>query len=908
MTADTSRLRGDVAIARASSSPADAPEPRQGNEHAQPVRYVGDERRAVAVPLGGIGAGHLAIAGDGSLRQWQLANTINHRGHVPDSFFALRVSSIEPPGDVCRTLRSRPMAPLEEPAPLVTDHIEPADDHPPTATWPPVDATDVEVAYPFTTIAVRDEALPLEVSFDAWTPFVPHDPDASGLPVALFTFRLRNPTDRTLHGWLVGTLQNAVGWDGVTPIDGTRCGLFGGNENRLESLDPSGTRPAILMTNPTLPVEDARSGQMLLAADHPAVEILHATSSAGMLRLVETLKLLEPGINFDWSPDAIVAALTTLRRPYVEPDGPSPPGTTWDAALAVPFALRPGEATTIELTYAWWFPNRMADFDQFGPELPVPAGTRLGNRYATRFGSALEVARHVVDRRHELEAASRGWAEAVATFDAPRPIADTIAAQPALVRSPTAFIDEAGRLLGFEGALGASTLNWNGDVGGSCPLNCTHVWNYEQAVAALFPSLEVSMRDLEWDVLQAADGSIPHRLRVPIDGPQLHDRPIGGPLAPALDGMLGAILKTYRDARLGGGRDMLERRYPAMVRLMEHVTSRWADAHEVLRGPQPVTYDIDLTEPNMYVGSLWIAALRTMAAVAARLGQATDVPYEARATTASEAYDALLWNGRYYGRADEADRSGLGSGSLADQLNGQWWAHLLDLGEVLPRDHVRTALRTVVEHNLRDGFRGWAHGFRSFADADDTGLLICTWPDGDRPPDPVRYADEVWSGVEYAVAALCLFEGLDEEALRILAGVRRRYDGTRRNPYNEIECGDHYSRAMAGWSVLHAYTGTFADLLDGRLVIGRRVGTAPLVAGTAWGWVRVAQTGARVEIRRGSLRVATLTARFGATENARVTIDGRPVQADVATGPDGIDIRPTAAMQLDAGSVLEVVG
>src|SRR5439155_1459844 len=137
-----------------------------------------------------------------------------------------------------------------------------------------------------------------------------------------------------------------------------------------------------------------------------------------------------------------VAALRTLRRPYVEPDGPSPPGTTWDAALAVPFALGAGEATTIELMYAWWFPNRMADFDQFGPELPVPASTRLGNRYATRFGSSIEVARHVTDRRDELEAASRAWAATVAAFDAPPPIAETVAAQPSLVRSPTAFIDE----------------------------------------------------------------------------------------------------------------------------------------------------------------------------------------------------------------------------------------------------------------------------------------------------------------------------------------------------------------------------------------------------------------------------------------------------------------------------------
>ena len=89
-------------------------------------------------------------------------------------------------------------------------------------------------------------------------------------------------------------------------------------------------------------------------------------------------------------------------------------------------------------------------------------------------------------------------------------------------------------------------------------------------------------------------------------------------------------------------------------------------------------------------------------------------------------------------------------------------------------------------------------------------FLVCTWPRGGRPDVPMRYADEVWTGSEYQVAAHCLMEGLHEEGLRILEALRGRYDGRRRNPYNEIECGDHYARAMAGWSVLEALGGPAA--------------------------------------------------------------------------------------------------
>jgi hypothetical protein len=587
-------------------------------------------------------------------------------------------------------------------------------------------------------------------------------------------------------------------------------------------------------------------------------------------------------------------------------------GTTWTGALAIPFALEAGAETDIEVVHAWWFPDRVADFDQFGPGIPAPAEPPLlGNRYATRLAGATEVVEAYHADRPRLSAASRAWAGSVAAFDAPAEVAHTFAAQPALVRSPTAFIDAEGRLLGFEGSLGASTLNWNGSVGGSCPLNCTHVWNYEQAIASLFPSLERTMRDIDWDVLQAPSGAIAHRLRVPVNGPQLHDQVIGGPVEPALDGMLGAVLKTYREARLGGGQASLERRMPAMRRLMAHVRERWDPAGEgLLVGPQPMTYDIPLTHPNSYVGTLWIAALRTMERVAATLGFPSEAArWASDASIASAAYDECLWNGRFYGRAFEGESSGLGGGCLADQLNGQWWAHLLELGHVLPEDHVRTALRTIVSANLRHGFRDFEHGFRVFADGDDAGLLICTWPDGDRPAVPVRYADEVWTGIEYAVAALCLFEGLDDEACAVLRAVRSRYDGTRRNPYNEIECGDHYSRAMSGWSLLQAWTGSSGDALAGRIRLGARPGRAPLLVGTAWGDARIGERDAEVRIVDGLFALGSIgwPNLAGAPDGAAsVSLDDRSLalRTREADEPDVVAIDPPVTLR--AGSVLRV--
>src|SRR5690606_5059790 len=132
-----------------------------------------------------------------------------------------------------------------------------------------------------------------------------------------------------------------------------------------------------------------------------------------------------------------------------------------------------------------------------------------------------------------------------------------------------------GRFYGYEGSLGASTVMWSGAFGGSCPLNCTHVWQYEAALSGLWPSLGINMRDTEFDVMQAANGAIPHRLRVPVYLHQMTDEHIGGPEEPALDGMLATILKTLRDVQRGAGAEWLQDRWPAVLRLYGHICAKW---------------------------------------------------------------------------------------------------------------------------------------------------------------------------------------------------------------------------------------------------------------------------------------------------------------------------------------------
>jgi hypothetical protein len=100
---------------------------------------------------------------------------------------------------------------------------------------------------------------------------------------------------------------------------------------------------------------------------------------------------------------------------------------------------------------------------------------------------------------------------------------------------------------------------------------------------------------------------------------------------------------------------------------------------------------------------------------------------------------------------------------------------------------------------------------------DESGLVLCTWPRGGKPSFPFEYSDEVWTGIEYAVAALLIYEGFVDEAITIVQAVRRRQDGYRRSPWNEVECGHHYARSMSSWALLLALSGFHCDLDQGMM-------------------------------------------------------------------------------------------
>jgi non-lysosomal glucosylceramidase len=326
--------------------------------------------------------------------------------------------------------------------------------------------------------------------------------------------------------------------------------------------------------------------------------------------------------------------------------------------------------------------------------------------------------------------------------------------------------------------------------------------------------------------------------------------PLGGPWSsqpPAADGQLGTIVRLYRDWRVSGDDELLRSLWPKVKLSLQYAYEHWeADTDWVPRGVQHNTYDIEFHGANSLVGSLWLAALASAAQMAEFVGDQTFAAWcQEGLRVGGPALDTALWNGEYYvqGLDDSNEyRYQYGDGCLSDQLFGQALAHVAGLGYLLPIEHVRKAIESVFNYNYRASFIEHQSVQRTYALNDERGLVVCSWPNGGRPRFPFPYADEVWSGIEYQVAAHLIYEGLVDEGLTLVEAVRDRHDGYRRNPWNEVECGHHYARSLASWMVYLALTGMDVDVPRGLVTFDPRVNrenfAAFWISGDAWGIYR----------------------------------------------------------------------
>lgn len=800
--------------------------------------YDARHLRRLAMPVGGIGTGTVSLGGRGNLRDWEVMNRPG-KGFIPSGsgpgttpFLAVHVAR---QGKQWTRLLE---GPLEE-----EEYEGESGSRAPSHGLPRFRDVSFSAAYPFGTVHLSDPQIPVTCDLQVFNPLVPGDLDASSLPAAFLRVLVTNRTDEELMVSVCFSLPNFIGMDGTRRRSNWLEGLevYGAQKNRNQWLEADGLR-GFLMTSEGVPPLNEAWGTLALV-----------TPASGQVAHRSSWNL--PGASWGggllsfWDEFSASGEFSDLE------------GTGEDvpmASLALKHTIPAGSVMEFPFILAWHFPNRPSwTREQPCVDGCCAEGDMLHNHYTSRFPDAWEAAAHSARHWKSLEDRTLRFVQAFLASSLPEEVKEAALFNLSTLRSQTVFRSADGRFYGWEGC---------GDHQGCCYGTCTHVWNYEHATPFLFGEMARQMREVEFGPALQSDGLMNFRVSLPLGREPAQPRA-------AADGQMGTIVKAWREWQMGGDQSWLERLWPQIHEALRFCwqPGGWdADGDGVMEGCQHNTMDVEYYGPNPQMQGWYLAALRAAEEMARAVG---DEPFRQRCgdlfTHGSRWMDEHLFNGEYYiqrvqppgpgEKVHPALQAGMGSkdltnptfqlgnGCLVDQLVGQTLAHLYGLGNLHDAGKVRQTCQAILKYNWKDSFHDHFSCMRSYVLGDEAGLLMAAYPK-DRPEMPFPYFTEVMTGFEYTAALEMVFSGMEEEAIRCVRAVRARYDGARRSPFDEAECGHHYARAMASWGFVPALSGFRYSAVERSMRFAARGGNWFWANGSAWGTCQVSHEPAGWEV------------------------------------------------------------
>ncbi|NIV68638.1 hypothetical protein GWN15_25855 [candidate division KSB1 bacterium] len=532
------------------------------------------------------------------------------------------------------------------------------------------------------------------------------------------------------------------------------------------------------------------------------------------------------------------------------PGGPSP-GRPLDedediiGSVGKTFKLNPDQNTTVTYILSWYFPNHYF------------RGRNVGKSYGKRFGSAQKVTEHIAANLDDLTTQTRLWHNTWYDSTLPYWFLDRTFLNTSILATNTVYIFRDGRFYGDEGVY-------------CCAGTCTHVWGYVQAMGRLFPELERRLReevDYNPDIsLNAETGRIGYRGEF--------NR------GDAVDGHSGIILRTYREHQMSEDDAFLRRNYDAMKKAMNYLTNTYdSDRDGILTGAQHNTLDAQWYGKITWLSLYYGAALRAAGEMAEEIG---DTEYAKQVRTLADRgrkyIESKLFNGEYFIHEPDSkhpESPGVFNGCEYSQLLGQSWAYQVGLGQILDHDKVTTALKSLWKYNFSTDvgpFRQVFKNGRWYAMPGEGGLIACTWPYGGQEALKrgnqhfAGYLNECQDGYEYGATSLMMWQGLTYRALAHTRTLHDRYHGSKRNPWNEVECGSHYARSMASYGLFTGICGFEYHGPKGYIAFSPRLTPQNFRAAftSAAGWGTFSQNRDRntqtevIEVKWGRLRLKTL--------------------------------------------------
>ncbi|HMJ70087.1 MAG TPA: GH116 family glycosyl-hydrolase [Cyclobacteriaceae bacterium] len=806
--------------------------------------YDKDHVNKIALPVGGIGTGTISLGGNG---QWKDVEIMNRPGK---GFYGSNTSKTAPcfmvyTSDASgRKISKALMGPI-----AVSDYPGAEGSIAPNHGLPRFATATFDAAYPFGTVNLEDDDVPVSAKVKVFNPLVPVDADLSGIPVAIIRYEITNKTANPLSVAIAGSLDNFIGIDGATfEISDFNHNQYpiGAKKNR-NTFKKSGQLAGIFMTSDSVDNTLDTWGTIALT-----------TADAG--DITYRTQLTPKGWNAnitdmwdDFSDDG------KFKEVSFKDKVDSPRG-----ALSVKFDLAPNATRTVQFLLTWHFPNRKDWFNK-GSKI-------LGNYYANTYSDAWDVAEKTLPRINDLESKTIDFVSTFLKSSYPDVVKEAALFNVSTLRTQTAFRTKDGYFFGWEGIFNSI---------GSCYGNCTHVWNYEHTTPFLFGALAKKMRDVEYEYgLNDSTGLMSFRVSLPLDKKATANWKLA-----AADGQMGTVMKVYREWQLSGDNEFLKRHWPGVKKALAFawIPNGWdADVDGVMEGCQHNTMDIEYYGPNPEIEFWYLGALKAAGAMAKFM---KDKDFETKCNrlfkSGSEWTDKNLFNGEFYihkiqpitdkkkiaaglisnmGSTDlENPDFQIGEGCLVDQLVGQNMALITGLGYLAKKENIQKTLESIYKYNYVDHFGDHFNNMRSYVLGDEAGLVVTSYPDpSKRPKVPLSYAFEAWSGLEYTAAAGMIYAGMTDDALKVMQNVRNRYDGQKRSPFDEEECGHHYARAMAAWSTVLALSEFNYSAVDRKFSITSKEGDYFWSNGYAWGLAKVSGRSVTISVRFGSLELSTV--------------------------------------------------
>lgn len=780
--------------------------------------YTGEYLNRLAFPVGGLGAGMFCLEGTGAISHMSIRNT-------PDIFN-------EPPMFAAIAIKDVPNAVkvLEGPVPMWKRFGQRGSglgDAGATYGLPRFRSAQFTARFPFGVVELRDEDVPLQIAIKGWSPFIPTDEDNSSLPVGALEYEFANKSNKDIDAIFSYNAKNFLVNDD-------------GAENSIGSVNNG----FVLMQKAKT---DKPQGQGNFAAftDDDNTVVDHCWFRGGWW---------DP-LTMAWN---TIQSSNTRNAPPVDKNAPG-------ASLFVPFTVKAGASKTIKLMAAWYVPDtdlRIGEIftDEKKDCFIVDAKAQNGKQtsspthkpwYSNKFSNINGVVDYWRQNYNTLYKNTKLFSDTFYNSSLPQEVIEAIAANLTILKSPTVLRQYDGRLWCWEGC---------GDETGSCHGSCTHVWNYAQAISHLFPALERTLRNTEFCENQNSAGHQGFRANMPIS-PLKHD------FHAASDGQLGGIMKVYRDWRISGDNEWLGKIYPLVVTSMDYCIATWdPQGKGVVEEPHHNTYDIEFWGPDGMISSFYLGALTSITLMGKHLNKDVskyeDLYKKGKVHLETNLYDgeyffqdieyknlkaenpatAQSFGGDYSAEAiellkQEGPKYQYGKGCLSDGILGAWIGSMCGLPSFVDDNKVSSHLLAVHKYNLKASLKEHANPQRpGYALDTEGGLLLCTWPKGGKLSLPFVYSDEVWTGIEYQVAAHLMEMGHVQQGLDIVKLCRNRYDGRVRNPFNEYECGHWYARAMSSYGMLQALTGVRYDAVDRSLHVDSKVGDFTSFLSTATGF------------------------------------------------------------------------